>query len=164
MVDSARISKALREWNEAFMRGQMTGFVRYARECGLSMSQAGVLFRLHGHGTTKGVSDIGGHLGVSSAAASQLLDRLVQQGLILRSEDPDDRRAKRIALTEQGRSVVDGGMKGRERWFHTLAEKMTGEERATVLAGLEILIRKIGETLPDDESIDPTIRKETTRK
>lgn len=146
------------------MRRQMTGFVRYARECGLSMSQAGVLFRLHGHGTTKGVTDIGGHLGVSSAAASQLLDRLVQQGLILRSENPEDRRAKRIALTEQGRGVVDGGMKGRERWFHALAEKMTDKERAAVLAGLEILIRKIGETVPDEESFDPAGGKETTRK
>lgn len=146
------------------MRRQMTGFVRYARECGLSMSQAGVLFRLHGHGTTKGVTDIGGHLGVSSAAASQLLDRLVQQGLILRSENPEDRRAKRIALTEEGRGVVDGGMKGRERWFYALAEKMTDKERAAVLAGLEILIRKIGETAPDEESFDPVSGKETTRK
>ena len=150
------------------MRGQMTGFVRYARECGLSMSQAGVLFRLlghgHGHRTMTGVSDIGNHLGVSSAAASQLLDRLVQQGLILRSEDPEDRRAKRISLTGQGRKVVEGGMKGRERWFHALAEKMTDEERATVLAGLEILIRKIGDTLPEEDGFYPVDEKETTHK
>lgn len=165
MASSTDVTKALLEWSEVFMRGQMTGFVRYARECGLSMSQAGVLFRLHGRGLTKGVSDVGDHLGVSSAAASQLLDRLVQQGLILRSEDPDDRRAKRIAITDRGREIIDNGMKGREHWFSSMAEKMSAKERETVLAGLTILVRMIDETARDEEPFGPAEdEKEKTLK
>lgn len=154
MASSTDVTKALLKWSEVFMRGQMTGFVRYARECGLSMSQAGALFRLHGRGLTKGVSDIGDHLGVSNAAASQLLDRLVHQGLILRNEDPDDRRAKKISLTDQGRDFIENGMKGRERSFTSLADGMTPEERAAVLAGLNILVRKIEEAVPEGELFD----------
>jgi len=154
MASSTDVTKVLLEWTETFMRGQMTGFVRYARECGLSMSQAGTLFRLHGRGLTKGVSDIGDHLGVSSAAASQLLDRLVQQGLILRNEDPDDRRAKKISLTDRGRDFIENGMKGRERWFTSLADSMTAEEREAVLAGLKILVRKIEEAVPEGVVFD----------
>ena len=46
------------------------------------------------------------HLGVSNAAASQMVDRLVGMGLLERSEDPDDRRAKALALTEKGKALV----------------------------------------------------------
>jgi DNA-binding MarR family transcriptional regulator len=139
------------KWNDVFMRGQMTGFVRYAKQCGLSMSQAGVLFRLHRRGLSKGVSDIGDYLGVTSAAASQLLDRLVQQGLISRTEDPEDRRTKRLSLTERGRRVIEEALRSRQRWFTSLAKGMTEEERTTVSAGLEILTRKIEESTPDEE-------------
>jgi DNA-binding MarR family transcriptional regulator len=144
MANPSQLATTLLEWSEVFMRGQMSGMVRYARKCGLSMSQAGALFRLGGSRTSKGVSDIGDHLGVTSAAASQLLDGLVQRGLIVRAEDPEDRRAKRIALTEEGRQVIDDGMKGRQQWFVSLAEAMTAEERATVVAGLRILIQVTG--------------------
>ena len=160
MAKTSDVAGALRELGEAFMRGQMTWFVRYAKLAGLSMSQAGVLFRLHGKGLTKGVSDIGDHLGVSSAAASQLLDRLVQQNLIQRIEDPIDRRAKRISLTERGREVIDGGLQGREQWFTTLADAMSEHERGTVLAGLKILIRKIEESAPSDDAFDNSVAKE----
>ncbi len=151
MPTTAELSDALLRWTKVLMRGQMTGFVSYARRSGLSMSQAGALFRLHGHGRAHGVSDIGDHLGVTSAAASQLLDRLVQQGLILRSEDPEDRRAKRVSLTEKGQSIIENAMKGRQRWFESLAETMTEKERATVLSGLEILIRKVEESVSEED-------------
>ena len=62
------------------MHRSMRHFLRYARESGLSMSQFGALFHIHRRGSS-GVTDLGDHLGVTSAAASQMLDRLVQQGL-----------------------------------------------------------------------------------
>ena len=62
-------------------------------ETGLSFSQINILMRLL-HGGNTGVSEVGSQLGVTNAAASQAVDRLVQLGLIERTEDPDDRRAK----------------------------------------------------------------------
>lgn len=161
MTDTDELAGVLHEWIHVFMRSSMSSLVRFTRGCGLSMSQAGVLFRLSHHGITSGVSDIGDDLGVTSAAASQLLDRLVHQGLIVRSEDPQDRRAKRFALTEQGRSVIEEATNGRRRWFATLAEQMSPEERATVLSGLKILIQKIGEAESSNHSpAEPVAAKE----
>jgi len=154
MTSSGEVAEALLEWSNALLRGQMLGLVRHARKIGLSMSQSVALFRLHGKGLTKAVSDLGGHLGVTSAAASQLLDRLVQQGLIDRVEDPRNRRAKLISLTERGRGVVEEGLKGRLRWFTTLADAMTEEERSTVVAGLKILGRKVAESVPEGDPFD----------
>ena len=74
------------EWVEIFMHRSMCRFINPARKSGLSMSTIGTLFHLH-HKESMGVTDLGEHLGVTSAAASQMLDRLVQLGLIQRSED-----------------------------------------------------------------------------
>ena len=126
----------------------MSGYARYVKSCGLSMSQASVLFQLSRRGSRCGVSDIGDRLGVTSAAASQLLDRLVTQGLIERAEDPEDRRSKLIELTERGREITERAMEGRHQWFTSLAEAMTASERATVVKGLNILTRVISERDP----------------
>ena len=45
-------------------------------------------------------------LGRSISATSRLLDQLVVRGMISRREDERDRRAKRVAITEQGRAFI----------------------------------------------------------
>lgn len=42
-------------------------------------------------------------------ALGELVDDLEAQGYVVRQPDPDDRRAKRIVLTERGRSAVAAG-------------------------------------------------------
>lgn len=74
-------------------------FVAFAvRDHGISMSQVSLLFRLYYRGQC-GVSVIANHLAVSNAAASQAVERLVQQGWLERNEDPNDRHAKQVALS-----------------------------------------------------------------
>jgi DNA-binding MarR family transcriptional regulator len=148
MRDSDDVVGALREWTEVFMRRSMGAIVYVARQHGLSMSQVGALFQLSHRGMSS-VSNIGGRLGVTSAAASQMLDRLVQQGLIARSEDPNDRRAKQVVLTERGGRFIDEAMKARQRWFQSVAEEMSAKERQTVVAGLRILLDKVRRADPD---------------
>ncbi len=165
MDDSSELVKALESWLKAVMRGTMSGFVRYSRESGLSASQLGVLFQLNHRGQTCGVSDIGDHLGVTSAAASQMLNPLVEQDLIVRTEDPADRRAKRIELTDRGRAVIEHGMKGRQMWFASLVDGMTVKERKTVLAGMRILTKKLGEMDPELFFFEqPVVEKESGKE
>jgi DNA-binding MarR family transcriptional regulator len=129
----------LEKWIEIVMRRTMRNFVHYAREKGLSMSQIMALLHLHRHGCS-GVTDLGDHLGVTSAAASQMLERLVQMGLILRSEDPLDRRVKQIVLTDAGREVLQEGIRARQGWLEELAGRLSTNEKEQVMATLEILI------------------------
>ncbi|QZY51111.1 MarR family winged helix-turn-helix transcriptional regulator [Leucobacter tenebrionis] len=42
---------------------------------------------------------------LSQPALSRMIDRLVERGLLHRESDPDDRRAVRISLTEEGSRV-----------------------------------------------------------
>jgi DNA-binding MarR family transcriptional regulator len=48
-----------------------------------------------------------GALMLTSSGTTKRLDRLEQAGLITRAPDPDDRRAILIALTDEGRELVD---------------------------------------------------------
>lgn len=45
-------------------------------------------------------------LGVTEAAVSQLLDRLVARGLVYRERDPDDGRGRVLYLTEEARTAL----------------------------------------------------------
>ena len=132
----------LKQWMDTSMRHSMRNTIRYARESGLSMSHVGAIFHIHRIGSC-GVTEIGEHLGVTSAAASQLLDRLVQQGLVERSEDPQDRRVKRIALTERGHQLFEEGVRARQRWLDDLAGTLSEQEKDQINAALQILIAKV---------------------
>lgn len=150
MKNTDQASSVLSEWVRVFMRHSMQDFILFLKTNGLSMTQIGALFQIRRKGA-RGVSDIADELGVTSAAASQLLDRLFQQGLIGRSEDPHDRRAKQIVLTEKGEQVLERSIEARNRWINSLAEMLTPEEQVRVIAGIHILIEKANqlETIPE---------------
>jgi DNA-binding MarR family transcriptional regulator len=113
----------------------------------LSFSQVNVLMRLF-HGAKCGVSMIGEEMGVSNAAASQAVDRLVQMGLIERTEDPSDRRSKRLALTREGKILIESGIYDRSQWIKDLAVTLTKEQQKTIIEALTILT----ETARKDEN------------
>ena len=102
MTDSVRFSRALRQWMDVFMHRSMSGWMQYVKSSGLSMPQFSILMRLHYRGEC-GISNLSEHMDISAAAASQLVDKLVQAGLLERTEDPHDRRAKQVALSPKGR-------------------------------------------------------------
>jgi DNA-binding MarR family transcriptional regulator len=136
----------LHSWTKIFMRHSMREFILYSKQCGLSMSQIGALFRINE--SKSRVSRLGGGLGITNAAVSQMLDRLVQQGLILRSEDPDDRRAKQLVLTDRGRQILDESLQARQSWINGLSEVLSAEEKKQVIAALNLLIKKANQLEP----------------
>jgi DNA-binding MarR family transcriptional regulator len=141
MDASNPVTAALQEWIGVFMRRSTRNLLLYAKESGLSMSQVGALLHIHQAGVSA-VSDLGDDLGISTPAASQMLDRLVQQELVARSEDPHDRRMKQIALTAKGRQVLLESIRARQSWLDDLAPLLTPAEQEQVIAALRILIRR----------------------
>ena len=128
------------KWVVVFMRSSMRSFIFYLKERGLSLSQIGALFLIHR--CSSRVSDIGDELGVTSAAASQMLERMVQQGLILRSEDPNDRRVKQIVLTDKGRQIIRESLNARQGWLDNLVQALSDSEKEQINRALNILIDK----------------------
>ena len=147
MSKSVQITHALREWMDVFMHRSMRGWSQFAKSTGLSMPQFSILMQLHHKGTT-GLSEISDRFSISAAAASQLVDKLVQSGHLERAEDPNDRRAKNLLLTTSGAKLVADGMQERYRWMEEIANNLDPEERVKVAEALVILtqaVRKMDE-------------------
>jgi len=125
---------------DVFMHRSMRGWGLFAKSLGLSMPQFSVLMQLH-HKGAFGMSEVSERFEITPAAASQLVDKLVQNGYIVREEDPNDRRAKLLNLTDKGRDLVRQGMEERYRWVNQLSERLTDEERAQVSEALDIMTR-----------------------
>ncbi len=71
----------------------------------LTPSQLRILKLLH-LTDARNVGDVAAFLGVSDAAASKALDRLVRRKYIRRAEVPSDRRSSELSLTASGRSLL----------------------------------------------------------
>lgn len=140
MTKTLHFTQAIRSWMDVFMHRSMRGWGRFAKSTGLSMPQFSLLMQMHFKGAC-GMSEVSDRFDITPAAASQLVDKLVQNGFIQREEDPNDRRARMLNLTDNGRKLIRQGMEERYRWVDELAGRLTSEERAQVSSALDILTR-----------------------
>ena len=135
MSHSQKFTQVVREWSEVFMRRSMRDFFRFTKDTGLSNPQISTLMRLHYQGAC-GVSDIGAHLDVTNAAASQMIEKLVQSGLLERAEDHKDRRAKQITLSAKGRKLIEQSIEARRRWLEELTDAFTAAQQEAIIDAL----------------------------
>jgi DNA-binding MarR family transcriptional regulator len=138
MTRNPDLKQALRAWMDIAIHRSMRGWSHHARASGLSMPQFSILMQLQHHGHC-GVSDLSERFEITPAAASQHVEKLVQAGLIERSQDPDDRRVREIQLTHKGRSLIEKGMHERHHWMDELAETLDDRESEKVAAALSVL-------------------------
>ena len=103
MTESVEFSNTVRSFMDFFVERSMHGWKRFARDAGLSMPQFSIVMQLHYHGSCS-VSSISERFETTSAAASQLIERLVQSGYLERAEDPNDRRSRLLTLSPRGRN------------------------------------------------------------
>lgn len=132
--------QTIRQFMDTAMHRALHERLHFAKSLGLSMPQFSILIQLHFRGVC-GMSEVSERFEITPAAASQLVDKLVQSGLIRREEDPHDRRAKCLDLTDKGRQLIQRNLEERYRWADELAEKLTAEERAKVTEALNIMNR-----------------------
>jgi MarR family transcriptional regulator for hemolysin len=65
------------------------------------------LLKMVARTNTGTISEVAAFMGVSNAAASKAVDRLVRRGLIQRKEKEEDRRAISLSLSESGHHVLE---------------------------------------------------------
>ncbi len=135
MSGQQEFSDVLSEWSELFMQHSFHAFKRFMDQAGLTHSQTSTLMRLY-HGKSCQVSEVGSHVGVTNAAASQLVDKLVQMELVQRSEDPLDRRTRNLRLTEKGRILMGQAFAARKRWLEQLIATLPVEKHSLILEAI----------------------------
>ena len=140
MASHPEFIQIIRQFMDIGMQRALHERLHFAKSLGLSMPQLSVLIQLHFRGVC-GMSEVSERFEITPAAASQLVDKLVQNGLIRREEDPRDRRAKCLDLTDKGRDLLQRNFDERYRWVDEVVEKLTPEDRTKVREALEIMTR-----------------------
>ena len=91
----------------------------------LTLTQIKIMMLLARHGTVSG-GELARMLGVGLAAMSGMIDRLVAQDLVARTEDLRDRRVRRIGLTKAGSDLIagifDAGMEKQRKLLSRLSD------------------------------------------
>ncbi|GGJ81844.1 MarR family winged helix-turn-helix transcriptional regulator [Deinococcus aquiradiocola] len=94
----------------------------------LTFSQMTALHQLRAHSPVS-VGRLAELTGLSLPAASHLTDRIVQRGYAERRENPEDRRAKLLALTADGEAVLNG----MDRRFNETYQMVFGRVSAEII-------------------------------
>jgi DNA-binding MarR family transcriptional regulator len=134
--------ESLQKLAEQITTHSMRAVFRFAKENDLAYSQLGTLMRMS-HGGRRSIMRFGGELSMKGPAMSQMIDRFVAQGLVTRVEDPEDRRAKLIDLSQRGAEMVSGCRKAQVGWIEDLAARLDDEEKRKVIESARILSAKI---------------------
>lgn len=112
-----------------------------ARRTGLTHTELSVLE--HVIENPVGPTELAHRLGVTSAAASGIVDRLVARGHVERRPHPTDRRRTVVVATPSGQEEVVGHMLPMFRELAELDAAFTDEELAVVLRYLEGATRAV---------------------
>ncbi|MGH3733034.1 MAG: MarR family winged helix-turn-helix transcriptional regulator [Acidimicrobiales bacterium] len=127
--------------NAARLRLALTRVVRALRRHGgssLTPSQVSALSTLEDLGAMR-ISTMADHESLGAPAATRVVASLEEIGLVMRTTDPDDKRASLIDLTDLGRSTLSELWRERTRDINRMLERLTPKERASIEAALAAL-------------------------
>ena len=105
----------------------------------LSVAQLKALFALVDSGSTP-IGGVASRLGIGLPAASSLVDRLVDQRLAQRREDPLDRRRTLAEPTEAGEALAQRLRQGSREALRAWLEGMDGRDLEALVQGLQAMI------------------------
>lgn len=120
---------------------------------GLSASQAMALFSIDRAGELK-MSPLADCLGLSPGAATSLVERLVELGLVERRRIEDDRRAVCVYLTERGKTLLADAQKTKREMGWQLFQQLAPEARHQLIGALTA-IREVQSRLESPQAPGP---------
>jgi DNA-binding MarR family transcriptional regulator len=153
---AARISALMRHVF-AYDRGHQ---LRVIDDSGLTMTQTKALLELGGlgrDGKPQQVSDLAETFMVSVPSMSRAVDALVKSGYVTRLEDPEDRRVRRVAITADGKKLVDTLLVVRQAGLQAFAETLTAAQRRKLDAAVDSLMDRedIAKTFEHLKEVQP---------
>ncbi|MCL6472507.1 MAG: MarR family winged helix-turn-helix transcriptional regulator [Firmicutes bacterium] len=127
-----------------FMQTFMQVWSGLYKDISLGHHQAGLLVFIDCRGQCK-MSDLAAELSISPGAITQLVDSLVMQGLLERTNDSKDRRVVLVNLTRKAQNMVEIIKHRRKALMEGLFSSLSKEEALSLIA----IIGKLEQTLKD---------------
>ncbi len=105
---------------------------RFRSEFGVTLPQFDLMSALDRTDRPQSMSEVSDHLMVSNGNVTGLVDRLVRDGLVRRSNCGDDRRVQLISLTDDGCEIFAEMAKTHRHWISGLLDDLTAAEINTL--------------------------------
>lgn len=132
--------KQLRSLNDVFSSVMkqifLTPFSSGEDQNDVTWAQRKILLLIESHGPQK-MSDIARQISVTMSGATAVVDKMVKTGLVTREFDPADRRVVLIAISKEGRDVMQHCVRMQERCFESVLDKLSPEKRTQLLESFE---------------------------
>lgn len=109
---------------------------------GLSLAKLNVLSKLEAAGEPLPLGTVAERCACVRSNITQLVDRLAAEKLVVRSDDPHDRRSVRAELTDEGRARQAAGLAALYKVEHALIARIPQGHRVAFLESLEALRRE----------------------
>jgi DNA-binding MarR family transcriptional regulator len=114
------------------------------RNVDLTMQQLKtLLYVVKSDGATSG--QIARNFGVGLSNTTGLVDRLAEQDLVVRREDPEDRRITRVLPTPRARALVDDLLRYRNEVVTDMLSRLDGDQLRCVETAFQHLIGAVNE-------------------
>ncbi len=75
------------------------------------------------------LGELSGHLLVSNGNITGLINRLVEDGIVIRTINPRDRRAQKVHLSRKGEQVFTEMAEAHEEWIETMFHELGDQDR-----------------------------------
>ena len=85
------------------------------------------------------LSELSDHLGIARPTASIIVDRLVQRHLVVRTDDPQERRRVALRLTPDGMQLLQQARCATRAWIAMLLTDFSEESLQQMVAGLTLM-------------------------
>ena len=108
----------------------------------LSFSQLRAMFVLADCQEELAVHELAARLGSSMATSGRAVQALARAGMVTRREDDQDRRVKRVRLTEQGRALVAGFVHAHREAVRECVESLSDREREQLSEALSPILAR----------------------
>jgi DNA-binding MarR family transcriptional regulator len=133
-----RTSEALRDF---YLRSHRL-IDRIMTEQGASFARSRLLMHIAQHGPLRSI-DLASSFGYAPRTITEAIDGLERDGLVRRTPDPEDRRAKRIVLTPAGEAAAETAEASRIRYIEAVFGALSPDECGAMVD----LVGKLNERL-----------------
>lgn len=120
--------------------GRLARRLRQQSLGGLTPSQTSVLFTLDNHGEMT-MGRLAEHESITRPSATGIVGRLVDKSLVDRTPNPEDQRSSLIAITAEGRNLLQDRREMRTAYLADRVDDLSAAERKTLIEAVEILER-----------------------
>ncbi len=133
-----------------------------ATELGLSTAQWRLLVHLFRCGRIT-QARLAERLEIEPISVSRLIDRMTEQGWVLREPDPTDRRSRIVVPTQKARDAYARGLILADGVYEEALRGLTEDERHAMIESLRHVIANLSDSAEDDSACAPPKRPSDAR-